>query len=115
MPDTIVADRFPIGDLEVIATAPRERFIEIYEASYRPERATFVIVGDFDPEAIRTQIEDQFGDWTGKGTVPQKPEIGSIDAARPTEADVFYDPDTCLLYTSPSPRDKRQSRMPSSA
>ena len=24
----------------------------------------------------------------------------------------FYD---CLLYTSPSPRDKRQSRMPSSA
>ena len=26
--------------------------------------------------------------------------------------DVF---NTCLLYTSPSPRDKRQSRMPSSA
>ena len=25
------------------------------------------------------------------------------------------DPNTCLLYTSPSPRDKRQSRMPSSA
>ena len=24
-------------------------------------------------------------------------------------------PITCLLYTSPSPRDKRQSRMPSSA
>ena len=24
-------------------------------------------------------------------------------------------PHTCLLYTSPSPRDKRQSRMPSSA
>ena len=25
------------------------------------------------------------------------------------------DSDACLLYTSPSPRDKRQSRMPSSA
>ena len=25
------------------------------------------------------------------------------------------DASTCLLYTSPSPRDKRQSRMPSSA
>ena len=25
------------------------------------------------------------------------------------------DTNTCLLYTSPSPRDKRQSRMPSSA
>ena len=27
----------------------------------------------------------------------------------------FEDIKTCLLYTSPSPRDKRQSRMPSSA
>ena len=27
----------------------------------------------------------------------------------------FYDSSSCLLYTSPSPRDKRQSRMPSSA
>ena len=26
-----------------------------------------------------------------------------------------YEHHTCLLYTSPSPRDKRQSRMPSSA
>ena len=30
--------------------------------------------------------------------------------------DVFIaDPNTCLLYTSPSPRDQRGSRMPSSA
>ena len=28
---------------------------------------------------------------------------------------VFHIVGTCLLYTSPSPRDKRQSRMPSSA
>ena len=27
----------------------------------------------------------------------------------------YYQNDSCLLYTSPSPRDKRQSRMPSSA
>ena len=27
----------------------------------------------------------------------------------------FYDPSSCLLYTSPSPRDQRGSRMPSSA
>ena len=30
-------------------------------------------------------------------------------------ADSFAPPQICLLYTSPSPRDKRQSRMPSSA
>ena len=28
---------------------------------------------------------------------------------------IFIQPMGCLLYTSPSPRDKRQSRMPSSA
>ena len=31
----------------------------------------------------------------------------------PSHLDKLFDP--CLLYTSPSPRDKRQSRMPSSA
>ena len=39
----------------------------------------------------------------------------TVDAARlhkAVEQGVFQ---TCLLYTSPSPRDKRQSRMPSSA
>ena len=46
------------------------------------------------------------------------------DAPQPIRFDVTIDiaplnavdaHDTCLLYTSPSPRDKRQSRMPSSA
>ena len=34
---------------------------------------------------------------------------------RSYQALCFGVPDACLLYTSPSPRDKRQSRMPSSA
>ena len=42
---------------------------------------------------------------------------------KPTKGNVFvgeldtldHSVNTCLLYTSPSPRDKRQSRMPSSA
>ena len=33
----------------------------------------------------------------------------------PPGVDIDSDDDGCLLYTSPSPRDKRQSRMPSSA
>ena len=32
-----------------------------------------------------------------------------------TPRERFKQHKTCLLYTSPSPRDKRQSRMPSSA
>ena len=41
---------------------------------------------------------------------PRVPNLGDMTAiARQVRAG------TCLLYTSPSPRDKRQSRMPSSA
>ena len=36
----------------------------------------------------------------------------AFNAAIPLMTVVNY---SCLLYTSPSPRDKRQSRMPSSA
>ena len=32
-----------------------------------------------------------------------------------TATDLESEVQTCLIYTSPSPRDKRQSRMPSSA
>ena len=32
-----------------------------------------------------------------------------------TPQDMFHAIQTCLLYTSPSPRDRQKSRMPSSA
>ena len=41
----------------------------------------------------------------------EKAELGDREAAFEL-GERYYD---CLLYTSPSPRDKRQSRMPSSA
>ena len=43
--------------------------------------------------------------------------VGQVDYASTPEdlANAFASAGTCLLYTSPSPRDKRQSRMPSSA
>ena len=47
------------------------------------------------------------------GILEEKGWIGSDDS-RPTKY-FAKSPTTCLLYTSPSPRDKRQSRMPSSA
>ena len=42
---------------------------------------------------------------------------GMMEATFPLESELVDAgcADTCLLYTSPSPRDKRQSRMPSSA
>ena len=42
-------------------------------------------------------------------------EIMGLKQAIKNAADAQALMGTCLLYTSPSPRDKRQSRMPSSA
>ena len=39
----------------------------------------------------------------------------SRNASRTQPSKMGFKVGTCLLYTSPSPRDKRQSRMPSSA
>ena len=53
------------------------------------------------------------------GEVPTQAELSPTEikygAAAYNELARLYQLDTCLLYTSPSPRDKRQSRMPSSA
>ena len=37
-----------------------------------------------------------------------------VEAASDGDRHILY-PNTCLLYTSPSPRDRTRSRMPSSA
>ena len=52
---------------------------------------------------VRNWFKDKFPDFTR----PQKLAIPAI-----IEQEHLL---LCLLYTSPSPRDKRQSRMPSSA
>ena len=51
----------------------------------------------------------------GTNIYPQ--EIDDVLLAHQSVAEVccIGVPNDCLLYTSPSPRDKRQSRMPSSA
>ena len=44
-----------------------------------------------------------------------KGKIVALENGISAEAKDTIDAKGCLLYTSPSPRDKRQSRMPSSA
>jgi len=62
-----LADRLPIGTVESIRTAPRERLADFYDRYYRPERATLIAVGDFDPAMVEARIRALFGDWRGRG------------------------------------------------
>ena len=73
-----------------------------YDLYYQPNNAFLVAVGDFDAEALAARVSELFG------PIPRGPQPPAVRARE-------QEPRGCLLYTSPSPRDKRQSRMPSSA
>ena len=47
--------------------------------------------------------------------IANQEKLGDEDPVATIELIVQWLPETCLLYTSPSPRDQRGSRMPSSA
>jgi zinc protease len=84
----ILPSRLPIGLTDVLKTAPRERFLDFYNAYYRPERATLVVVGDFDPEAMEAKIRARFGDWKGRG--PAGPDVAASKVGeRAPEAHLF--------------------------
>ena len=52
------------------------------------------------------------GQWT-KTSIITSDDRGAYDRIPRSFREIIAE--SCLLYTSPSPRDKRQSRMPSSA
>lgn len=86
-----VVDRFPIGDLKIINTAPRAKFVDFYNSYYRPSRATLVAVGDFDVDAMEAKIRKQFGDWQPKGPDGANPDLGKV-AAHNGETKVTIEP-----------------------
>jgi zinc protease len=87
-----VANRIPVGTEEVIRTAPAARLRDLYDRYYRPERATLVMVGDFDPAAVEAKIKARFSDWKGRGPAGADPDIGNVDYSRAAAADDFIDP-----------------------
>ena len=68
------------------------------------------------PEFVQSE-SPLFVDFMKQYYISQEYQGGSINIAenldRYTKLQTYVG--ACLLYTSPSPRDKRQSRMPSSA
>jgi len=70
--------RLPIGLVPVIQNASRDQIEDFYRKFYRPERATLIAVGDFDPAAMEAKIKARFADWTGQGPPGRDPDLGRI-------------------------------------
>lgn len=91
LPNQRLNERYPIGQVEVLRSAPAERLRDFYEAYYRPERALLVAVGDFDVDAMEARIVEQFGGWRPSGEPGQDPDLGE-PVRRGLEAKVAVDP-----------------------
>ena len=71
------------------------------------------LVSNYIPEGIEVTLQSENG-MLGMGPFPDEDNVDAdlINAGKQTISEL---PHTCLLYTSPSPRDATLSRMPSSA
>jgi len=78
VPDHRLSKRMPIGQEEVIAKAPRERFTEFYKKWYTSNRMVFAIVGDVDPAKIEGLIHTYFDDLAAPSPAVADPEMGTV-------------------------------------
>ena len=84
------------------------------EPALYPRTANNRNYSDVDEEYFAISSERNITDTT-TNNAPDMPELEDSDSEELTMDDFRNRRRSCLLYTSPSPRDKRQSRMPSSA
>ena len=91
LPDSLLQSRFPIGEEEVIKSAPRERFVDFYTRYYTPDRMTFIVVGDVDQATIEARIRETFGSLTNPENPGADPDMGSVTAAKGLQPAVFSD------------------------
>ena len=87
LPDNRLGDRISITP-EQIGETTAEDLREFYRGYYRPEKATLVIVGDFDIDEMERKVRATFADWRGEGearasheppvSTPAEPLIGAF-------------------------------------
>ncbi|MEM0965985.1 MAG: insulinase family protein [Verrucomicrobiota bacterium] len=80
LPDTLFANRMPIGIQEVIETAPREEFVDFYETWYQPDRTFLVVTGEVDTDEWEKAIQEVFGTYgESRPDSPGDPDLGVVD------------------------------------
>ena len=104
------------GDPAIVAQAPIQLIRDYYQAYYRPERATLIVVGDIDPARIEAKIQEHFADWKGTGAAGSDPII-AIPQSRGLEAKLFTETGAASRITlawikppEPKPEDKAREK-----
>ncbi|MCS6958491.1 MAG: pitrilysin family protein [Pseudanabaenaceae cyanobacterium SKYGB_i_bin29] len=67
----------PMRTAETLAAITRSDVLNFYQQYYRPERTTIVMVGDFDLEATKRQLQMLFREWE-RGQAADKTELPAV-------------------------------------
>ena len=108
-PGLLAADRLDIGGSPaIIGAATAADLRRFYDAWYRPELATLVVVGDFDVDAMEAKVRTEFGGWQARASAPAEPEWGQYKPAGERTLD-FTDPGLTegMMVTWVGPGDPR--------
>jgi zinc protease len=100
LPGSLISKRFPIGQVEVIQEAKRDRFVDYYTRYYVPQRMTFIVVGDVDPAEIMGKIETAFSSMTQPENAGIDPDLGPVRQPEGTVASVFADKEVASTEVS---------------
>jgi predicted Zn-dependent peptidase len=57
-----------VGTAEVLKTLTTDEIRAFYTATYRPDNATLIVVGDITPDALVPKLESSFGSWKRPAT-----------------------------------------------
>jgi zinc protease len=97
----------PIGLEKIVANATPKLVRGFYEAWYRPERATLLIVGDIDPKEMEAKIKAKFSDWKARAAAHTAP-VYTLPKETPKPARVFTESgaQTFIIFSWATPYDK---------
>ena len=117
-PESIIKSEFHRTNSDLIATTPEGKeivFVDYFSNFEPPSIITengLLLKGSVLKALAGPLAKGQYVQATGDGAL----SIGEVSSVTGTVKATRLDGTTsCLLYTSPSPRDRQKSRMPSSA
>ncbi len=102
---SLYAERLPIGNPEVLETAPPETLRRFFDDWYRPGLMAVVAVGDFDASRIEGMVEEYFGELRNPES-PRPRTTAEVPIDHPARVAVATDPEmpqsqVALLYKQP--------------
>ncbi|MCP4748353.1 MAG: insulinase family protein [Desulfobacteraceae bacterium] len=79
MPDTLAADRLPIGEEEILHKIDNVKMRRFYDFWYRPERFIIIIVGDFKTREVLPIMKEEFAGIAPRAKARELSDFGDIN------------------------------------